>query len=53
MTDSIANLEHGKSMLRPVWAAALPGLSLAALGILGAFWSHHQYRTPEPTESTD
>lgn len=48
ISDSIATMEHGEKMLRPVWAAALPGLSLAAIGVLGALWSSRQYRTPEP-----
>ena len=47
LTDSVSTIENGERALRPVWAIALPGISLAAIGLLGALWSYHQYRIPE------
>ena len=47
LTDSVSTIENGRKTLRPVWAIALPGLSLAAIGLIGALWSYRQYRMPE------
>jgi len=53
ITDSVLTIENGEKALRPVWAIALPGLSLAAIGFLGALWSYHQYRMPEDERSAN
>ncbi len=47
ISDSVLTVENGEKALRPVWAIALPGTSLAAIGLLGALWSYRQYRMPE------
>ena len=46
LTDSISTIENGVNVLRPVWQIALPGVTLALLGLLGALWSFVQHRLP-------
>ena len=48
IVDSVASLEHGEWVVRPAWAAALPGIALGLIGLLGAAWAYHQFQLPAP-----